>query len=59
MFNGAIPVQITDVAGKEIKGMQMNSPQMQIDISGFKNGIYFVQLKTAEGMIAKKIVVQR
>lgn len=59
MFNGAIPVQITDVTGQEIINVQMTSPQLQVDISGLSNGIYFVNVQTANGMLTKKIVVQR
>lgn len=59
MFNGTIQVQITDVAGQEVKSVQMNSSQMQIDISSLENGTYFVNLKTDKGIIARKIVVQR
>ena len=58
-FNGVIPIRITDVTGQEIKNVQMNNAQMQIDISGFKNGIYFVNVKTANGTFTRKIVVQR
>jgi hypothetical protein len=59
LINGAIPIQITDVAGQEIKNVQMNSSQIQVDISSFNNGIYFVNAKTANGTLTKKIVVQR
>jgi len=35
-----------------------NAQSSVIDLSSRPDGIYFVQLKTAEGIIAKKIVLQ-
>ena len=59
MFTGVIPIQITDVTGKEIMSFNMSSQKMQMDISGLTNGIYFANLKTDKGIIAKKIIVHR
>lgn len=52
-------LQITDLAGKEIKRMKMNSNKMQVDIRSLSNGIYFLNVLTENGKLAKKIVVQR
>jgi hypothetical protein len=30
-----------------------------IDLQGFTNGVYLVQLKNTEGVVARKIVVER
>jgi hypothetical protein len=31
----------------------------QVDVGNLQNGVYFVQVKTSEGVLSKKIIVQR
>jgi len=48
-------IKITDVSGREI----LNTYERSIDIGKLNEGIYFVQVKTAEGILTKKIIIQR
>ncbi|MEO8760792.1 MAG: T9SS type A sorting domain-containing protein [Bacteroidia bacterium] len=48
-------IQIIDVLGKEILRTNENT----IDVSSLQEGIYFVSVKTSEGILTKKIIVQR
>jgi hypothetical protein len=48
-------INIYDVVGKEM----ISTKEKEIDVSSFPNGIYFVSVKTKEGVITKKIIVQR
>ena len=44
-----------DVLGKEV----LSTKEKDIDVSGLTEGVYFVQVKTSEGTLTKKIIVQR
>jgi len=48
-------IKILDVLGKEV----LSTKEKDIDVSALQEGIYFVQVKTAEGILIKKVVVQR
>jgi Secretion system C-terminal sorting domain len=50
---------IYDASGKTVL-TQTNLPtaSQKIDLQGFENGVYLVQLKNTEGVVAQKIVVQ-
>jgi len=50
-------LQILDVTGKFILQQTINS-KANIDASSLDNGIYFVQINTANGFYTKKIIVQ-
>ncbi len=51
-------ISIIDILGNEIKREKF-SEKKTIDISSFSDGIYFAQIKTPEGSITKKIIIQR
>jgi len=48
-------IKMTDVSGREI----LNTQERSIDISALREGIYFVQVKTPEGVLTRKVIVQR
>ncbi len=52
-------IKINDALGQFVFEMKNKNKQEQIDITNLQNGIYFVQVKTSEGVLTKKIVVQR
>ncbi|MBI4931138.1 MAG: T9SS type A sorting domain-containing protein [Bacteroidetes bacterium] len=55
-------VEIMNVLGEEITPLHLSPKGESVVVSlpsGLGQGIYFVQIKTAEGVVAKKIVVQR
>ena len=41
--------------GKEI----ISTKQKDVDVSGLQEGVYFIEVKTSEGVLTKKIIVQR
>jgi len=54
-------VRILDLLGKEIKNLNNDAVNgsMQIDISDLSVGVYFVTVKTEEGLLIKRFIVQR
>jgi hypothetical protein len=50
---------IYDASGKTVLSQtNLSMGTQQIDLQGFENGVYLVQLKNTEGVVAQKIVVQ-
>ncbi len=54
----AITIRITDMLGNILKQENITTEKISIDVSDIQNGIYFVCVKTLEGVQIKKIVVQ-
>ena len=53
-------ISLFDIVGKQVsQTIKSTSDKTEMDVSGFNEGIYFIQIKTAEGMVTKKIVVAR
>lgn len=53
-------IEIYDVVGKKVfrKQLPTNNYQLTIDVSGLTNGIYFVKVKTKDGIKTQKLIVQ-
>jgi hypothetical protein len=53
-------IKITNLIGEEINNSPMKNQdsKIEVDLSSLQNGIYFVNIKTNEGLFTKKIVVQ-
>ncbi len=49
-------LNVTDVSGKQIKSIVVETEETAVNLSDFTNGIYFVQVKTATGVLNKKII---
>jgi hypothetical protein len=56
---GDVQVKIYNVFGKCIYQHIYTSSNQQIDLSSQPNGIYFVQIKTGQGLAVKKIIIQK
>ena len=52
-----VQIKIYDVIGECIYQHIGTSANQQIDLSAAKNGIYFLQLKTEQGVATKKLVI--
>jgi len=48
-------IKLVDVLGKEV----LSTKETNIDLSSLQDGIYFMQVKIAEGILTKKVIVQR
>jgi len=48
-------ITLVDVLGNIV----LNTPKTNIDVSGLANGVYFINLQTNEGILTKKVIVQR
>ena len=58
--NNFMEVSLFDIIGNQVCAVIKSSKQtIAMDISGLKEGIYFVNIKTAEGLLNKKIVIQK
>jgi uncharacterized repeat protein (TIGR03803 family) len=50
---------ITDLLGNVVKHQTIETEKTTIDLTEFGNGVYFVSVKTNEGIITKKVVVNK
>lgn len=60
-INTSLPIKeltICNLLGQEIKKYNMTEKTSSIDISGLKEGVYFVKLSTEKGVYATKIIVE-
>jgi len=53
--NKLILISIYDMLGKEM----IRTKEKEIDVSNLQEGIYFARVKTSEGILSKKIIIQR
>ena len=51
-------LHLLDVYGKLLRIVPVSSETMQIDVSGLADGMYFVRVKTQEGIVTKSFVKQ-
>jgi len=56
-IQGITAMTIVNPLGMEVKECSRENLQGSIDVSGLPNGVYFVQLRTATGMITRPVVV--
>jgi hypothetical protein len=54
----AYNIEILNVLGEKIYFSTVNGNKINIDISGEPKGIYFIKLRTAQGLAVKKIVIR-
>ncbi len=50
---------IYNLLGEKIVQFEINNSTSEIDLSDKPNGIYFIKIKTEEGVVSKKIIVNR
>ncbi|MFI5173102.1 MAG: T9SS type A sorting domain-containing protein [Chitinophagales bacterium] len=50
------PLAITDLSGKTISEINITSPETEIDISGFPDGIYFVRINFEKNTTTEKFI---
>jgi hypothetical protein len=54
-----IELQVMDLTGRIIYERQLFiSEKFEIDLSGQQKGMYFVRIKSGEGLLTRKIVIQ-
>jgi len=58
LSNESILAEVYDILGKKVTQQSINANQKKLDVSGLKNGIYIVRLKTNTGTITKKLIKQ-
>jgi hypothetical protein len=51
-----LSVEITSSRGQLIARKTMNGTTMQLDLSSFRNGIYFITVRSKDFVTTKKIV---
>ncbi|MFN2395795.1 MAG: carboxypeptidase regulatory-like domain-containing protein [Bacteroidales bacterium] len=57
--NTMTEVRVVDISGRVVYTSSIESGQHQINVRQFENGIYFVQVVTADGMFTGKLQIQR
>lgn len=56
VLNDIEEILLFSVAGKLIYKAKFPPKQYQIDVSNFKDGVYFLKIKTSKGILVKKIL---
>ena len=51
-------VRIYNVLGMMVDEIEMNSNEIEINVSEYKSGIYFINVETSNGNIIKKMIVE-
>ena len=54
-----VQVNIYNVLGESIYQFSITSSNYQIDLTAQPNGVYFVQLRTEQGIMNKKLIIQK
>lgn len=49
-------VEVLDVAGRRVEAISMGSPLIQLSVSDYPAGLYFISVKTAEAVINAKFI---
>lgn len=52
-------IKITDVLGKEVKNLDFTGKQLIIDKGEMEAGIYFLNIATEQGIISKKLIINK
>ncbi len=58
-IDNILSVRILNTLGIEVKQLQLVNGQVNVDVSDIAPGVYFVQIRTASGMITTSMVVCR
>ena len=56
--NNSILIEVYDILGKKVKQQYLTSNRKKLNISGLRQGIYVLRLKTDSGTITKKLIKQ-
>jgi hypothetical protein len=51
-------VEVLDITGKQVYALDLSSDMLDIDISDFSKGIYFVRVRTENGVAVQRIVLE-
>jgi hypothetical protein len=51
--------EVYDVLGNPLLQKTLNSKQGTLNLSGVNNGVYFLTLKTEQGIITQKLIIQK
>jgi subtilisin-like proprotein convertase family protein len=60
-LNGIAKANVHDVQGRYVASQNLSADirQFQVDLTGFVSGVYFLNVVTPEGVVAKKFVVEK
>lgn len=50
-------VKIYDIVGQEVMNVSVKEDEITLDVVDFANGVYFISVETANGLISKKIII--
>lgn len=52
-------VKVYDIVGQEVMNVSVKEDEITLDVENFANGVYFVSVETVNGLISKKIVINK
>lgn len=50
-------VKVYDIVGQEVMNVSVKEDEITLDVVDFANGVYFISVETANGLISKKIII--
>ena len=56
-YEKIVEVEVANVVGQNVATCLVNSDSCKLDMSGFDAGVYFVNVKTENGIMTKKIIL--
>ncbi|MFC2138407.1 FG-GAP-like repeat-containing protein, partial [Bacteroidota bacterium] len=51
-------IEIIDINGPIIEQINVNKDKINIDLSSYSQGLYFIKILTAKGIIVKKVIIE-
>lgn len=52
-------IKVYDIVGREVKSVLVKKDEMTVDVNDLDNGVYFISVETRNGLISKKIVINK
>lgn len=50
-------VKVYDIVGQEVMNVSVKEDEITLDVVDFANGVYFISVETANGLISKKVII--
>ena len=52
-----IQIKVYDIIGQEVMHVAVKEDEVELDVESLCNGVYFISVETANGLVSKKIVI--
>ncbi len=56
--NEEVTIEISDIQGKLLKSFKQTGNKIEVNLTGFEKGMYFITLESADNKTTKKIIIE-